>query len=180
MLISSNQPTRAENQKAAREILSESQQKSISIQKGILQQAGRNFIQAAQTDSKAWDVALRFVNYNSANNVVLPQMQAREITKAETVHTHYDNSPVPGKPSITLFTFGGLVVPEDAARFERIGHNKNANIPGGPAGLLIKGGALSIDGYYFKRCVFEGDLPRLFQPVIIENLSISANSLGVR
>jgi len=65
-LIASSQPTRKQNQDAAKEILAEARQKAIpAISALIVEQAGKSFIEAARTEPKAWDVALDFVAYRS-------------------------------------------------------------------------------------------------------------------
>jgi len=124
----SSRPEKPENQAAAKQLLADAAQKSISIPPAILEQAGKSFIDAARKDPKAWD-ALDFVSYRSSNFIFHRSFTGIELP-ADKVLLHYDVGPfVPGKPHPKLRgeTFAAVSSAE-AARYESIGQNLNKEV----------------------------------------------------
>jgi hypothetical protein len=173
LILAASQPPTPENLQIAREALSKAKQESISIPKSIIEQAGRNFVEAAQTDPMAWDVALDFVNYNSSKNRSSPAVDVNAI-KAGRLTTNYGSYIIrfPGRPDPQMRTIGREWVPEaDAARFDLIGVQRNPSGTPGPKGLYISGGALIIDNMDIKNCVFDGvEIHYSGNPLILENV----------
>jgi hypothetical protein len=71
--------------------------------------------------------------------------------------THYHIGPlVDGKPVPQPSHIPVPVAPEDAARFETIGKNLNANLTVGSAQLILTGGAVILDDKFVRHVTFQG------------------------
>lgn len=169
--MAASQPDRPQNQAEAREVLSEAKQKSIPIPKKVVEQTGKTFIEASRRDPKAWDVALEFFNYRSNPMFHFHRKITSIPLPTQKVVVSYDLGPlVPGKPGPRLERLTeAFVAYNETARYESIGQNLNTE--GGPPALVVRGGAVNLDGKDIRHVIFENvEIHYTGKPLILENV----------
>lgn len=148
-----SKPTDKASIAQAKEVLATAQRNSLQIPADVIEQSGKNFIEAAIKDPAAWDAALRFVDYRSYLNLslkVLPSNGAPLNTQ-----TQYTVNNAPGFPPAQLSVVG-LISQGKAARFNPIGQGLTTNNGYGNQWIVATGGGVSLDGYEFKNAVLTG------------------------
>ncbi len=112
--VAANNPITPSGQSDAKMILRQAREGQIQIPGPIVEQAGKSFIDAAKTESTAWDVALDFVSYRSLiNSNFLPLLGKQRASYAFLAQI----KPIKGAPS-PLVLAAGSAPPGRAARFE--------------------------------------------------------------
>jgi hypothetical protein len=169
-LISSSQPLKSQNQKAAKELLVQARQKLVPpIPEAVVQQAGMSFIEAAETDPSAWGIALDFLNYRSSLNVFTRTVKTVSVPVG--AQTYFDIGPVVAGnplPKVSHIPIG--VAPKDGARFEKIGHDLNQQSQFGTPQLILTGGAVSLDDKYVRHAIFQGvEIHYTGRPLILQD-----------
>lgn len=145
-----NLPTDKKNIGEAKAILASAKQSAITLPADVVEQAGKNFVEAASKEPAAWDAALRFAEYRSYLNLalnILPSPGARTTT------TIYTSKGVDGF-SAPHFSIAGLIPKDKAARFNPVGSNLNSDTAYGNQWVILTGGGLLLDGYEVKNVVF--------------------------
>ena len=146
-----NLPRDKENIAEAKAILDTAKQSAIRLPTNVVEQSGKNLIEAASKEPAAWDAAVRFAEYrsylNTFNQSVFPSA-----TKSTT--TEYLVTTPPGYPPPS-FSVAGLVRTEQAARFNPIGQGLKTNTEYGNSFIIVTGGGLVLDGYEFRSVVLQ-------------------------
>jgi hypothetical protein len=154
-LISSIQPLKSQNQKAAQELLTQARQKLVPpIPATVIEQAGMSFIEAAEKEPSAWGTALDFLNYRSTLNVYT--RPARTVSLPNDVRARFNIPGVAGKALAQLSENPTTVESKDAARYEEIGKNLNQQEQFGIAQLIVSTGAVDLDNTFIRHVVFVG------------------------
>jgi hypothetical protein len=175
-LVSSSQPTKKQNQDAAKDILAKARQKTIpSIPESVVGQAGESFIEASQSDASAWPVALDFVSYRSSlNGSAKPsELQPSELQPKLVARqkSDFDFHPFADKPKPKLAASNLSLPIEQAARLDSINVDQNKGHTYGPAFLLAIGGAMTLDRMHFRNVVVENvEVHYSGQPLILEDV----------
>jgi hypothetical protein len=153
-LLSSN-PADPRSIKEAQNVLDAVKASKVELSKDAIEEAGKRFIDAANTTPEAWNAALNFLNYRSSLNVYVRTFKAVNVPAG--ARTNFDIGPaIAGKPIPTLMHVAVGVAPKDAARFEQIGQNLNQQLQFGSAQLVLTGGAVTLDNKYVRHAIFEG------------------------
>jgi hypothetical protein len=154
-LIVSSQPTRKQNQDAAKELLVEARHRSIpAIPQPAVEQAGKSFLSAASEDHEAWKVALDFVSYRSTLNA--PDMPGDKQLPVSAGHGTWFLSPkVPGKPFPMVFRSDMSSPVESSAWVAPLARIPITAPQPGPAWVAYVGGALSLDLMYMRHVVLK-------------------------
>lgn len=153
-LQASATPDNRTSQDEAKKVLAESIRTKRPIPQSIVREAGDRFISAAETNPKAWDVALDFVSYwSSIINAKLPDEKL-----IQPWATHVVISPV-GKAAPRTFESLERVPISQAARAEIIGFGAspfNKTVITGPARIYLEGGVVTLDGMFLFRAMLIG------------------------
>lgn len=159
-LVSSNQPLKRQNQEAAKELLAEARSKAIaSIPAATVERAGKAFVEASQSESHAWAVAVDFVTYRTSLNT-----SPASISNLVADPSYYYIRPANGKPKFTeMHRSLGAVPIAQAAHLDLIGADANAGNKNGPPWLFASGGTAVLDGEHIRHVVFTGvEIPLLW------------------
>jgi hypothetical protein len=142
-----NDPDDPQNIKETRTILAQAETWKIRLRPSVVENAGKKFIQAAQTSPDAWDAALSFANYRSSTstNPHLGELQVHadtrykfeSVTEADMQMYHYGKVPI-----------------EQAARLNPFGQDLNLGKAYGDKFLVVAGGDLHLDDLDIKQVVF--------------------------
>jgi len=137
---------------AVANLLSAAKDQKIVLDRQIVAETGKKFVQASPQSPAAWDAALGFLNYKSYVNSVSPLLP--NLRDARIVGTHYRLPPLKEGQRYPTFTHLGIVPKESAAQFNLIGQDYNANLSTGDAYLIATGGDLPIDGMELRNVAF--------------------------
>ncbi len=130
---------------AVKNLLTAAKEQHVQVNPKIITKAGQEFVEASNRNQEAWDIALGFLNYKSANS----SGPSYPPTVQENLTTHYDWQVPPGmKPP--SFAYYGWVPIDSAAQFDFIGRDENKSLSLGNAGLIVAGGGLVLDGMQIK------------------------------
>lgn len=161
VLISANQPSRPQNQAAAKQVIAEAKAQSIRVPADAVKQAGMRFIEAAGSDQKAWNVAVDFVNYASENTPWRDEVYKR--IEAANYPSCLSRLPADSGVSVSddrkTLTFHGPVVYEHCVMQidDPAMASKVRALPGGlifrRALIKYSGGEVLVPGQY-EFCVF--------------------------
>ncbi len=143
-------PANRKNQIEAKEILATARKSSIVLPEPVLQESAEKFIGA--NDPNAWSTALEFVAYRSFANGFSPRIPL--IPVSITVTTDYQTLTPTGRPAPIVQHFGA-VPQKEAARFNQIGSNQNADKPFGDQLLVVTGGEIILDNMDLKNVVLK-------------------------
>ena len=169
-LIASTEPQRAANQEIAKRAVQLARVGDASLSRDVVQTVGRRFLEVADKNSGAWDVALNFLSYASKLNAA--PYASSEKRSPEKLHLHFNVSEVPGIPKPQLFMAGDQVPRSEAARMDLIGRDLNEDHALGIQALIASGGAVSLDGYHFRNVTFQNVRVRYSGgPLIMENVT---------
>jgi hypothetical protein len=164
-------PALASSQRRAKDALLEAKQQSLNIPPDVIQQTGKRFIEAAQKEQKAWDVALQFMEYRSFLNITY-KGPTRPVPLPPLAHWEYVTKSPEGKATPRFsFTPQAGVPSKQAARYDFIGVDKNADLPLGPALVILTGGSALLDGFHIRNAIFQGvEIHYAGGPLILENV----------
>lgn len=168
--VASN-PADSENQAEAKSVLAAAKKESIRLPVPVIELGGNKFIEAAKTDPKAWDVALEFVAYRSFLNAQSRPRVPTEPMPTGTI-TNYEILGAPGKPPPEV-SWSKPIVGEGqvAARWDRLGQDRNQDKHDQPTWLYATGGATSVDTEQIRNVVLIGvEVHYSGAPVILENV----------
>jgi hypothetical protein len=141
------------------------------ISSSIVEGTGKKFIDASANSPEAWGAVLEFVKYKSyANNSGYTGASLFSLRPVQGFWTNYTWSSIAGQAPPTFFIRGR--VPEAmAARYNRIGQDKNAGQTLGNEVLAAVGGTEVLDGMEFRNVIFRGvHIVYFGGPVIMENV----------
>lgn len=158
-LADSAHPTSTASQQAARKLIADATKRIIPpISVSDVGEAGKKFIEAAQTNPNAWDAALDFVTYRSGLNLPDPSPVATisQHPPADIYTTYYYLGPVPGLSEPTMKYRVGYFVPQDqAARAELLSHPFPQPTKNGIGSFMALGGAMSLDNMHLRHVVLQ-------------------------
>lgn len=139
-------------------ILNEALNSKQKIDPAVVSNAGVSFLYSAGIDNnqQAWISALQVMNYRSAAIIPTGRTVKPAYAPPGGRTSYLIGDRVPGKPLPQLQNIPNPVAPEDEAHFEALGKNLNANLSWGSPELILKGGAINIDGKFVEHVVFEG------------------------
>lgn len=122
----------------------------------VVEQAGKQFIQAAPFNSSAWNVSLEFIAYRTSFNK--PDLSAASQPMPVEEQTHYTRgADIPGKPAPRAQWLSPIVPETEGALYDPIGKDENAGMKKGtPAFLRMIGGATALDGEQIRNVIFDG------------------------
>jgi hypothetical protein len=153
--VASSPPDSA-NQVEAKKVLASAKEQSVKLPLLLIEQSGRSFIDAAKSDSRAWDVALDFVSYRSVLNAGEPVPIMSTPPPGSWNFKYHFVIPLGKDPPSLSYTTEAMVPADQSARLDEIGKDQNSNFPRGPLGLKLLGGAVSLDAHYYRQVVFDG------------------------
>jgi hypothetical protein len=132
-------------------LLVAARQKSIPLSPLVIQEAGTNFVQAGKSDSGAWDVAMRFLDYKSFLNSVDVNSPLPPGTRVDETHYTFPKKNYRTLPR--MVQFGASRAPNIPVIRELNAPSLNQNVGIGPSFLVLIGGDLVLDGLYLKQII---------------------------
>ena len=106
-----------------------------------------------QNDAEAWKATVSLASYRTSLNVS-GYPKTKENLPVDTKITNYYLGPHIGKTP-TLSWHLPTVAPEQAARWDVIGHDQNASVKVQPQWLSAEGGVVTLDGEQIKNVVLQ-------------------------
>lgn len=147
-------PHTPQNTAQVKTVLEEAKDSGNRLDPHVIEDTGKQFIDAATTNPDAWQAALAFLNYRSS--LITYTRTVKTVSVPEGSATVYEMIPVDSKPLPQLSHIPTAVSPDDSARFEIIGRNLKQKLPFGSPELWLTGGAVSLDNRYVRHVVFIG------------------------
>jgi hypothetical protein len=161
------QPTNSQSAIQAAQVLKNARSSGEKLDAELIVDAGKQFINAKEV-LHAWDAALAFIDYKSFLNSFAPTVTTLQ-GQPRTVTTHYGIQYV-GEHSPKVSTIGIAPI-EQAARFNLIGRNFNANQVEGNEFIIVEGGEPILDNMELKNVVFtSGQIVYRGGPLVMDNV----------
>jgi hypothetical protein len=167
-----NDPTSPQNAADVRQVLENAKNKRFKIPPDVVKITGVKFVQAAQTNSNAWNAALALVDYHSSQNHVTLSAKPAPLSESEvTYHTHYDVAWI-GPPG-HAYTVTPLLPQYEAATVHFLDKpDHNANVAMGPSFLVLEDSTYLLDSLYFRRVIFRNSrIVYKGGPVVLDNVT---------
>ena len=125
---------------AVKNLLTAAKEQHVQVNPKIITKAGQEFVEASNRNQEAWDIALGFLNYKSANS----SGPSYPPTVQENLTTHYDWRFA--RPDFPNFAYYGWVPIDSAAQFDFIGRDENKSMSLAMVVFIVAGGGLVLDG----------------------------------
>lgn len=155
MRIAAASPLDPDSQRAAKDVLARAH--DVPISKPLVETAGAKFVDVADKSQDAWDTAIQFVNYRtSLNEQGFASRQLGQDTGDPLVMTRYSQIFFVQGKEHPSFAWRGFANNDQSFRFEPIDMPIEQLTREGMKTLLVKGGALRIDGARFRHVIFIG------------------------
>jgi hypothetical protein len=171
--LTSASPLDPRSQQAAKEVLAEARRISAVVPVGAIRDAGERFIDAASTESSAWNVALDFISYRSdLNSGELSATQIKEYqpVASNVTPTLMEYGSLEGLPQAKAFNSGRVPLAQ-AARLEFI--NKPLTWAGdlGSRTYFLEGATVSLDGMRMRHVkIRDVEVHYSGEPLILEDV----------
>ena len=141
-------PTDPQNIKQAHDTLAEAASSHRKLNKEVVVEAGRKFVDAGGSVESAWQTAMEFLAYRSFLNVDLVANSAELNRGANDVTVYH----IP-KGAGELYHTGTVPI-ENAAVFQKLGEDTNKGRTTGDARLLVDGGTVVLDSFDIRHVIF--------------------------
>jgi hypothetical protein len=168
LLKVSADPTDPKSIEEAKRVLAGAIEAKTPISPRVLEKSGAKFVNASASHPETWDAAIQFLDYKSSTANAAPRLgPLAEMQPSSSVYTQdwmANQSPT------NMFVYG--TVPQAlAARYNRIGDERNEKLEFGDEFVVAEGGGQLLDNMHFKNVIFRDVyIDYLGSPVIMENV----------
>lgn len=167
----STNPTNPHDAKAAKDLLTHAKANGTSIPLETISDTAKKFIEVSQKSPDAWSAALASLDYRSFLNAgsVSPVAGLNAHPSRGTVYDVW--TAVKNQSGMLAFHYGSVPISQ-AARFNRIGTNRNANLPTGDAFLEVDNATgILLDGMEIRNVIVRNSTVTYNGgPVILQNV----------